>query len=220
MGIRNWAMQLQQIAVKVRGLLKLPPPDQPNTLESLPVIEDKLIPRPPILLRLEDCETERETIPQFLGYGWSFGSEHYLTASIHNSVHAATRGDHPFNVKTSEIEIETLSELHDSLTINVKASQIVSSEYYEFAGPLFAAMFCPSGYTIYGGSMLNEMVGGPSEVFLRLIQKIALRLNCRINTIETAKDGATLVLFTPWDANQTFFDLITKVDDRTADAGE
>jgi hypothetical protein len=217
MSIRKWIMELRSISVKIRSLLKpkpLPEPDDPI------VEEPRVITRPPILLRLEDVEMELETIPQFLGYGWAWGQEHYLTHSIHNSVHAASRGDHPFNVKTSTVEVETLSELHDSITINIKASQIVSSEYYEFVGPVFAAMFCPSGYLIYGESMLNEMVGGPSEVFLRLIQKIALRLNCRINTIETAKDGATLILFTPWNASQTFFDLMSNVDDRTAEADE
>lgn len=212
-------MELRNISVKIRSLLK--PKPLPEPIADEPIVEEpRVITRPPILLRLEDIETELETIPQFLGYGWAWGQEHYLTHSIHDSVHAASKGDHAFNVKTSTIEIETLSELHDSITINVKASQIVDSAYYEFVGPTFAAMFCPKGFTIYGDSMINEMVGGPSTVFMRLIQKIAMRLNCRINTIETARDGATLILFMPWDASETFFDLMSNVDDRTTETDE
>ncbi|MNF61235.1 hypothetical protein D3C85_778990 [compost metagenome] len=203
-------MELQRIGLRIRSLLKLTPPPIEEAIVEEPVV----IRRPPILLRLEDCERELETIPQFLGYGWAFGSDHYLTSAIHDSVHRASSNDHPFNVQTARFEIETLSELHDSIDIAVKASQIVSSEHYVFDGPLFAAMFLPSGYTIYGESMVNELVGGPSTVYLRLIQKIAMKLSCRINTIETAKDGATLIIFTPWDTSKTFFDLIEKVDDR------
>lgn len=204
-------MELQRIGLRIRSLLKLTPPPNEEPIAEEPVV----IRRPPILLRLEDCEKDLETIPQFLGYGWAFGSEHYLTTAIHDSVHRACSHNHPFSVQTARFEIETLSEMHDSLTISVKASQIVTSDHYVFEGPLFAAMFLPSGYTIYGESMLNEWVGGPSVVYLRLIQKIAMKLCCRINTIETARDGATLIIFTPWDTSKTFFDLIDKVDDRT-----
>ena len=187
-------------------------PPEPN-----PPVDNIRI-RPPILLRLEDGDVEQETVPQFLAYGWKFGYTHYLTTIIDDIYDAAGAKD-GFSAQTTRILIETLGDASQPVKIFVKAAQMFQSEVYQLEGPVYATMFLPSGYSIYNGSAVCEITGGPSEVFLRLIKKVAIALHCRIHSIETSSDGAVLVMFVPWNSLTTFFDLIplTEAADGTVD---
>jgi hypothetical protein len=202
-------MSAEKITLKIRRLvnkvLKSPTDDIDVPVLDEPLPEVRI--RPPILLRLEDGEIEQETVPQFMTYGWKFGYTHYLT-SIIDEIYDAAGADKSFKAQTTRILIEKKFSLDQPMKVYVKAAQMFESDHYELQGPVYAAMFLPSGYTVYDGSAICEMTGGPSEIFLRLIKKIALRLHCRITSIETAADGAVLVLFSPWNSLATFFDLL------------
>lgn len=174
--------------------------------------EDRIITRPPILLRLEDEHTAEETTPQFLGYGWRWGIEHPLVNGIDALVQNVAKTGHSFNVSTEKFLVEKAVTDFGIKPIRVRATQMTSSTYYELEGPIYAALFLPRDFSLFGEQIRCELTGGPSDILLRVLKKIAIRLYCRINTIETAKDGCILVLFMPWNDNETFFDIVPTAD--------
>jgi hypothetical protein len=153
--------------------------------ESLPKTHRIL--RPLILGRVALDGIEDDTTPQFLSYGWSKGTFNYLTEPVYKMVHdLLSAPDVEWNVRNNTIDFKS--------GLTVRTVEITQVSGYEFYGDPHVAMF----FTASAVGNSNQLLGGPSAALLKLIQEIALKIECRIVTIETGTDDTALVIFKAW----------------------
>lgn len=143
--------------------------------------------RPMILARVAIDGVDDETTPQFLSYGWSKGTFNHLTEPVYTMVHdLLSAPDVLWTVRNNTLDFKS--------GITVRTVEITEVAGYEFYGDPHIAMF----FTASAVGNSNQLLGGPSVALLQLIQEIALKLECRIVTIETGADDTALVIFKAW----------------------
>lgn len=152
--------------------------------EPAPVPKVHRILRPMILGRVTIDGMDEDTTPQFLSYGWSKGKYNYLTEPVYKMVHDLLGApDVQWNVRNNSMNFKS--------GISLRTVEISQVSGYEFYGDAHVALFFPASVV----ANTNQLLGGPSINLLQLIQELALAIECRIVTIETASDDTALVIF-------------------------
>jgi hypothetical protein len=173
--------------------------DQEPTPES--VEETPKTIEPPILLRIDKIDSDQENSRQFLAYGWCHGIQTYLTNFVFDWVEFINRQIGPDGHYTTRM---MHVPVNDEYQVRADWIDSVDGRALNFTGdtPLF--VFMP--YPRWGDEVASTdmLFGGPSHKALSILHAVALRLECRINTIETSPNGDMLVIFKPRDKN---FDL-------------
>lgn len=162
--------------------------------------------RPPIFMRIDSINATQESSAQFMGYGWCQGIHTSLTDLVFKLVDTLDRDLVGAEWTASTVRIPLGKELlirADGITRHESLSVLVDTETMMF-------LFLPFPRWTSDKPYADLIFGGPTPETLALLREIALKLQCRIDSIESSPNGDMLVVFRPRSSFEGLTDITLK----------